>query len=278
MAKIRLMLGVILALAFLCYPTISEAGTFMIGVKSWHTTWESSVLDWFEKDLIADFASTGRKLNTSKDDGSGYLAGPLMSYQADNGKWSVSFAPMIISSFKQGWEGKTSGMSMDSDVNLDRVDYDIAVSYTQNEYIRLFLGYKYQDIEIDFTLSYTTMMGSITNKYKLESEVHIPTIGASFVYPVHEKVVLGSQLGLLYSVPNLKMTDSDGTTYDIWPRATFGFNGEFIINYQPLDKLIIQMGYRYQYFRLDARQPQTWEKTESDDISHGPTFSAIWVF
>lgn len=278
MAKSRLMLGVMLILVFLCYHAISEAGTFMIGVKSWHTTWESSVLDWFEKDLIADFASAGRTLYTWKDDGSGYLAGPLISYQTDDGKWSVSFAPMIISSFKQDWEGTAAGMSMDSDVDLDRIDYDIAVRYTLNKDIWLFLGYKYQDIDIDFTLSYTTMMGSITNRYKLESEVHIPTIGAGFVYPVHEKVVLGSQLGLLYSVPELKMTDNDGITYDIWPRATFGLNGEFTINYQPLDKLIFQMGYRYQYFRLDARQPQTWEKTESDDISQGPTFSAIWIF
>jgi long-subunit fatty acid transport protein len=235
-------------------------------------------LDWFEKDLISDFARAGRTLQTSKDDGSGYLAGPLMSYQTDGGKWSVSFAPMFLSSFSQDWGGSLAGMEMNADLDLERIDYDLAVSYALNKDFWIYFGHKYQEIEIDFVLSYETMMGSITNKYKLESEVHMPTAGAGYVYLVSDKIALSAQLGLLYSVPDLKMTDNDGTVYDIWPRATFGFNSEVTMNYQPLNKVIIQAGYRYQYFRLDARQPDTWNKTESDDITHGLTLSGVWIF
>jgi len=184
---------------------------------------------------------------------------------------------MVFSSFEQDWEGDVTGMEIDADVDLERTDLDFAVSYALNKHAWVYWGYKYQFMEIDFTLSYDTMMGSITNEYKLESEVHIPTIGAGFVYPVSNKVALSTQLGLLYSIPRLEMKDADGTKYDVWAEGTIGFNGEVFISYRPVDSLLFQLGYRYQYFRLDARQPDS-DKTESDDITHGPTFSAVWVF
>ena len=81
----------------------------MFGVKGWYTSWESSVLDWFEKNLIADFASRGVDLSTDIDNGSGYLAGPLVSYQSDDGKWSASLAPMVFSSIFTGLEGSGIG-------------------------------------------------------------------------------------------------------------------------------------------------------------------------
>jgi len=135
-------------------------------------------------------------------------------------------------------------------------------------------------MEIDFKLSYDTLMGSITNKYKIESKVHIPTIGTGFVYPVSDKLALSTQLGLLYSIPTLEMTDNDDEKHDIWTDGTVGFNGEFTLNYQPTGNLIFQLGYRYQYFRLDADalDDQYSGKTESDDITHGPIISAVWVF
>jgi len=267
MKKNRLLIIVILSFVCLTCPAISNAGTYMLGAKYWYTTWESSVLDWFEQDLVADFAVAGRTLTAKKDDGTGYLAGPLLSYQTDDKKWSFSLAPMFLSSFSQDWEGSSAGMDM-----------DLSANYRLNKYMWVFFGYKYQDIDIDFTLSYTTTMGSITSQYKLKQNVHIPTTGAGFVYPVHDKVALGLQLGVLYSIPDIEMTDIDGSVYTIWTKPAFGFNGEFTVNCQPIDKLIVQAGYRYQFFRLDALQPQTWQKTESNDISHGPTLSAVWVF
>ena len=278
MRKKTLILCLVSVLVFLIGPVQSEAGTYMLGVKGWYTTWESSVLDWFEQNLVLEFASLGRNIKASKDAGSGHLVGPLMSYQTDDGKWSASFAAMVFSSFKQDWEGAAAGMEMDADVGLDRIDFDLAVNYSLNKYISFFVGYKYQDMDMDFTLAYTTMMGDMTNKYKLESGVHIPTAGAGFVYPVSDKIALSAQLGLLYSIPDLIMTDNEGTRYDIWPRGGFGFNGEININYQPTENLIIQLGYRYQRFQMEARKPETWTKIGSDDITHGPTLSAVWVF
>lgn len=274
----RLILGFILSVIFLTTPIISEAGGFNLGVKGWYTIWDSAVLDWFEKNLITDLASLGRTIDASKDSGSGYLLGPLISYQTNDGKWSASLAAMVFSSFSQDWDGSAAGMDMDADVDLERYDIDLALSYSLNKYMWLFIGYKYQDMNMDFRLTYTATMGTITNEYKLESSVHIPTGGVGFVYPITDKLALGLQLGLLYTIPDLTMIDNDGTTYDIWPRGDFGFNGEFNINYRLIDHLIFQLGFRYQHFQLEARMPETWEKIESDDITYGPTLSAIWVF
>ena len=100
------------------------------------------------------------------------------------------------------------------------------------------------------------------------------------MYPVSDKLALSTQLGLLYSIPTLEFTDSDDKKHDIWTEGTLGFNGELTLNYQPYDSLIFQLGFRYQYFRLDADalDDQYSGKTESDDITYGPTVSAVWVF
>lgn len=280
MRKYRLMTGIVLVFLLVSIPLPSEAGTFMFGVKGWYTIWESSTLDWFDKNIKADFANVGIDLSTNIDDGSGYLAGPLIGYQSNDGKWSVSFAPMIVSSFSQDWDVKAAGMDMKTDVDLKRTDIDIAVSYAVNKYVRVFWGYKYQDMEIDLTLSYDTMMGDIKAKYKLDTTVHIPTIGTGFVYPVSDKLALSTQLGVLYTIPTLEAKDWDGKRHDIWTEGTVGFNGEFAVNYQPTGNLIFQLGYRYQYWRLDAKafDDEYSGKTESDDITHGPTVSAVWIF
>lgn len=278
MHKSRHKISLVIAIILMTYPVTANAGTYMLGTKVWFVSWESAVLDWFEQDLKVDFASTGRRLHTSKDDGAGYLAGPLMSYQTGDGNWSFSLAPMMFSTLSQDWQGIMSGMSMASDVDMDRIDIDFAANYRLNKFMSAFVGYKYQEIDIDLTLTYATNMGSITNLYKLDQKTHIPTAGASFYYMVHEKAALVLQLGLLYTIPDISMTDMDGKDYYIWTRPTFGFNGEFIVNYKPLKNLILQSGYRYQYFRLDAIQQQTFEKTESDDISHGLTLTAVWIF
>ena len=194
--------SIVIILAFVFHPTFSTAGTFIGGAKGWYTSWDSAVLKWFEKDIAAGFREMGLDLNVSSDAGSGYLAGPLLSYQTDDGKWSFSFAPMVLSSFSQDWEGTASGMALQSSVELEREDYDLAVNYSLFENIKVFVGYKHQIVDMDFTLSYDTSMGPNTFNYTLESTVMIPTTGAAYVHALSDKMSLGLQLGLLYSMPD----------------------------------------------------------------------------
>ncbi len=278
MKKYVLIMGALIAGILAFCPVISSAGTYMVGIKGWYATWDSAVLDWFDKDLAAGFRANGLVLKSSTDPGSGYLTGPFMSYQTDDGQWAFSLAAMVFSSFSQDWAGSASGMNIASDLEIDRIDFDFAVNYSLLKYMKIFVGYKHQIVDMDFLLSYDTMMGRRQFKYKLESTVYIPTAGVGFVYPAYEKLVLGLQLGVLYSIPELKMTNSANETFDIWPRPSLGFNGEASLNYQPTSNWILQLGYRYQIFQLEARSPERWEETKSNDITHGFIFSAVYVF
>lgn len=268
----------VLGLSVLCHGN-AAAGTFILGVKYWHADWDSAILDWFEKDISLSFQENRLQLKAESDPGQGYLYGPLLGYQTDNGKWTFSFAPMVFSSFDQDWDGSAGTMDIEAEVNLERKDYDFMIGYNLSKYIKGYLGYKYQEMEMDFDLSYITLTsGEITFNYNVESRVHMPSVGVGGFYPMHEKVVAGLQLGLIYSIPDLKISEDSTGTDNIKPWPNLGFNTECTLTYQPLSNFILQLGYRYQVFTMEARGPGREDITESYDITQGWTFSAVYAF
>lgn len=255
-----------------------SAGTFITGAKAWYTQWDSAILDWFEQDIAHGFSQNRLTLTAVKDPGEGYLAGPLIGYIKDDGKWSFSFAPMVLSNFNQDWHGTAGSMQLDTAVKLDRIDIDLAANYVFSKNIKFFVGYKYQDMDMDFRLAYTTVMGDVLFNYTLESTVHIPTVGGSVVYPVYDNLVLGLQMGVVYTLPKLVMTAREGSSENIKPYPGLGFNTEISINYKPMENLICQLGYRYQAFEMEARAPGRTTVTKSYDVTHGATFTVIYFF
>lgn len=266
----------------------SEAGTFMIGAKYWYAEWDSAVLEWFEKDIGAGFKEMGLTLDSDIDRGSGYLAGPLLGYQTDDGTWAISLAAMAFSHFSQDWTGNVGSMALGTDVDTDRKDFDFAVSYSLSKYqdklsllkySKIFAGYKYQIVDYDLELSYSTLMGLRRFDYKLDAAVHMPTVGVGFVYPVSDKLVLGLQAGVGLALIDLEMKDPDGETFDISPDASITYNGELALTLlPPIKNLLIQLGFRAQVWYLKARSPTWWEETESKDFTWGPTISAVYTF
>ncbi|HQI82899.1 MAG TPA: hypothetical protein PLR71_15235 [Deltaproteobacteria bacterium] len=265
----------------------AKAGTFLTGAKYWHAQWDSAVLDWFEKDIGAGFAEVGATLVSDIDKGSGYLAGPLIGYQTDDGAWSFSFAPMVFSHFSQDWHGNADTMALNTSIDTTRRDYDLAAIHSLARYqdkapflryCRVYAGYKYQTLEYDLTLRYNTDMGEVAYDYDLEASVHIPTVGFGLTYPVHEKAVLGVQGGVGLALIDLKMTDRENTTFDIYPKYSYTFNGEANVSILPINNLVVQLGYRFQEWYLEAMSPQAWEKTESRDRTTGWTLTGVYTF
>lgn len=259
----------------------------MFGMKYWYAYWDSAVLDWFEKDISAGFKSYGLDLDSDIDPGSGYLAGPLLGYQTQDGTWAISVAPMLFSSFSQDWDGETGMMELKTDVDTDRKDVDFAVTYSLSrhqdilslfKYSRIFAGYKYQTVSYDLALTYNTMMGQRRFDYELNAQVHMPTLGIGFVYPISDKLALGLQAGAGIALIELELEDPDGETFDISPAASIAYNGEFTITYLPINHLIVQLGFRAQLWYLKARSPEWWEETESEDWTYGPTLSVVYAF
>jgi hypothetical protein len=280
---VSLVLGCFLAVT----PGISGAGTFMVGGKYWYAQWDSGVLDWFEKDIGAGLKEMGLDLQSDIDTGTGYLAGPLVGYQTEDGRWAVSLAAMVFSDFSQDWTGTAGSMGLATNVDTERMDFDFALIYALSDlqdkwslfkYTRIFAGYKYQRVEYDLDLGYQTFMGDRLFRYKLDADVHMPTVGIGFVYPIFQKLVLGLQAGVGLALTELEMTDPDGVEFDISPDASITYNGEFTITWLPIEHLMIQAGLRGQMWYLKARSPTWWEETESEDTTWGPTISAVFAF
>ena len=272
---------------FLSLPVSAHAGTFFTGVKYWQATWDSAILDWFEKDIAETYRENRLVLVAHKDPGDGYLAGPLFGYQTDDRKWSFSFSPMIFSNFTQEWQGSPGFVELRNTINLERKDFDLAASYTFNKYLKGYFGYKYQDMNMDFNLAFSVpdpndpsvILFTQNFQYQVESRVHIPTIGLAGVYQLSEHFVTGLQAGVLYAIPTLTLKESSlGIDQDIRPWPGLGFNSEATLTYQPIRNLLLQGGYRYQVFEMEARAPGRTEITRSYDVTHGFTLSAIYVF
>ncbi len=276
--RISLIAMIVLLCVILLTPAPSEAGTTFVGLKYWHAEWDSGVLDWFEQDLAVSFKQNRLQLSAHSEPGSGYLAGPMFGYLTDDGKWSLSVSPMIFSSFTQQWSGRAGPMELKGDVELSRMDIDIAASRLLSKRFKFFFGYKYQKSDVDFKLTYVTGMGVVTEKYKLRSEAHIPTVGIAAVQALTPKLVAGGQFGLLYAIMDLELKDSTGRTEDIRPYPGLGFNAEANLTYMPLERTIVQLGYRFQVFTLEARGPGRDDITKSYDITHGPSLTVMRTF
>lgn len=285
--KTRLFLTTLIIFSLLSFSTNTMAGSWLVGAKYWYTTWDSAVLDWFERDINAGFKAQGVELTSDIDPGTGYLAGPLLGYQTADGDWSFSFAPMFLSSFSQDWTGTTDMMTLETEIDTSRMDFDFALTHSLArhadklslfKYTRIFVGYKFQVVHYDLTLMYDTFMAPRKFDYELDAQVHMPTLGIGFVYPVLDKLALGLQAGIGLALTNLELKDPDGERFDISPAATLAYNGEVTITYAPWERFFIQLGYRAQVWYLKARSPQWWEETTSRDLTHGPTITALVVF
>jgi hypothetical protein len=221
--KKSIMVMIVLISTLFLWPTAAAAGTYFLGVKGWFATWDSGILDWLEEDIATTFAENRLEFEADRDPGD-CLVGPLLGYQTDDGKWSYSLAIMVFSDFEQDWGGNAGAMMLTGDAELERHDIDFAVNYTLSKYFKIYAGYKYQDSELDFTLTFTPPLGmQQTDDFKVDFEAHIPTIGLGAVYPLHDTLVIGGQAGLLYAIMDMKIKNPGGDTDDITYGPTISF-------------------------------------------------------
>lgn len=259
-------------------PFKSYAGTVFVGAKAWYAEWDSGILDWLENDIGISFSQNRLSFKAERDVGDGYLVGPMIGYQTDDRKWSFSFAPMIVSDFSQDWDGSAGAMTISGDVELERQDYDLAATYSLSDYFKVFAGYKFQDMEMNFNLTYNSGLGGQTDTFDVEAQAHIPTFGAGVAYPVHKKVVIGGQAGVMYPMLDMKITNENDETDDIIPHSRLGYNTEATITFMPVDQFIIQAGYRYQEWTFKGRGPGRTKIIKSTDETYGPTLSMVYMF
>ncbi len=266
---------------FLAFPLAkAEAGTFLLGAKYWYTKWDSGVLDWISQNTVKGLKNLyDWDIHSSTGTGTGFLAGPLLGYQTTDGKWNISFAPMVISNFSQKLNQYAVGLPVGCNTHIDttRYDYDLAGSYSLSqfkdnypflEYCKIFAGYKYQNVKIDenFTV-YEPGYPNIVIPNTIKYNVNMPTAGVGVAYPVSDKIAVGMQGGLGWAFINQMKIKSDNSIV---------YNAEASLSYLPIDKMIIQIGYRYQQWYFSPKY--TYAPGDYKDVTYGPSLTLVYTF
>ncbi|GEM_PF-3261077 len=238
------------------------ADTMIIGWKGWYTNWEPAAMRIIEKLTTASYAYGLSAIQLDKKTADGYLTGPAMGYQL--GDWSLGVSCMFINKFDYkmsgfGYDG-SSVFPVISRTRMNRSEVDVALGYSIFSWLKVFAGYKYQ------RLSYHTwhLMGSIFMAVDNEYNLHMPTAGLALYIPILDNLNISVQAGALYLIP---YSSSDSFPWQPTPvlytllkmvsdmklDPSFGFNGEAMINFIFLEHVIIQLGYRYQIFKLHGK-------------------------
>jgi opacity protein-like surface antigen len=255
--------SIMLLLLLLLIPpfTAAEAGTFMLGAKGWyHATWDSAPLNIVAKQL-SEFSlgdPEAERIENEAISGSGYMAGPVLGYQTDNGKLSFSFAPMLVSHFSQDVYGK----SMDWGVKVDvsRIDLDFAAAYSLFKYLKVFAGFKYQKIEYDIEVTF----GTITSEDNFDFRVYIPSAGIGLAFPLNNSIMAGIQAGAGLAI----------FSKDIEVENSLAFNLEANVTITPFENAFVQFGYRYQQYTMELEDSDH----KATDRTYGPTFTFVFTF
>jgi len=297
---------------FLMAPSISMAGSVMIGAKVWYAFWDGSPDDMsgivdnaIDEGILYALSSVTpatSQTSSSEETGTGFLTGPMLAYQTDDRMWSFSLAVMYFSRFN--YETESSGTftftipappfnlngvtNLDYEIELKRREIDVALSRSITSWMKIFAGYKYQrsEFNMDVTGSIyepTYITESIDTDVEITTYSHVPTVGLGFALPLSGSIFLGFQAGVGYLIAefeskvkdNISSTSSKDTyTY----KNTLGFTTEATISFLSWERVLFQLGYRYQGMRLERSETGNSESSSIWDSFHGVTFSALYLF
>ncbi len=159
--------------------------------------------------------------------------------------------------------------------------------------MKVYAGYKYQRLENKIGISGSIIrtnplpemfIAPINSDVEITIYSHTPTAGLGFVVPFSEKSFFGLQTGVIYMMPEFESKATNNLTGAVERESSsfknkLGVNMEASISLLARDKILFQIGYRYQGVKLQrsddggqSGDPGVW------DSFHGITFSALLLF
>lgn len=286
------------ALLFLSAPLFgTEIGTYFLGFKYWYTNWDSGALEWFNGQIAEIYRTNwGVPISAKTDDQTGFLSGPVFGYQTRDGKWNMSFAPMVCNHSVQKQVITTmdnSGRTVVSSVDMYRRDFDFAVAYSLSdladisqyfEYCKLYAGVKHQVVDLEVETA--AFIGGVQDvdrdsMMELRYTAQMPTLGFGIAYPITKRVVLGLQggVGMAFIAQKDSYVSVNGAETDISPDNSIVYNAEVGMNFLPIERLIVQIGYRYQQWEFSLKNHDDFAASdECKDITHGPVAAVVYAF
>jgi hypothetical protein len=237
------------------------AADYIIGAKGGYYVWRP-----FLRDIPGTEFST-------LESGTGALAGPVLG---------IVFTDDITLSVSGLFGEQTAQWSVDNTYNAEknsyesltcymqeqRYDIDTALSYQLMKGFRVFLGYKYQYLEVDWvktrrTAESATKMRLEEDKLVFEIPLHGIAVGGSYAAPISDLYFFSVSLSGIFTRGKFRVIeheneyDTNDSTAIIgtpesgtqtWDMQQIGFNFEPAIGIRTAGP-IITLGVRYQYLR-----------------------------
>ena len=239
---------------------IAGADTLLLGAKLWPAFWSAYIVE--------AYADAAAPLEVVEYAGYGGVLGPVLGYQPEGARWSVSLAAMVLNYFYQemdlydGFGGWLDTIYLDN----SRMEFDVAFNYQVSELVKVFAGYKLQ-------LTSMIVSSDFGGAFEITTRMHMPTAGIGVAYPISDTLVLGGQLGVLYAIPYAEVDGIQDETFE----STVGFTGEATVSVLKRQGMIVQVGYRFQQvgvaFDLDGLPGAENYK----DTFHGLTLAVIYL-
>jgi hypothetical protein len=294
MKKIALTIVLLMACSVL---SPAAAMDFIVGAKSGYYVW----VPYFK-----DMRGGGIE---DIDQGSGVLYGPVFSILiTPDISFSLAGLTGIQSTYwnsndeMKDWQAKPSRVNGTYYVNIRRTDIDSALSYRLSENFKVFLGYKYQQIETKLRATVraevlaTGVQTLYEGKVDIELPSHGPALGVGYSLSLGSGYFVASNLSLLYMWSEF---DAKENRWDVYQPDTVTyfnfFDGNYPlpkydtkqvgINFEPSigvkvgERTIYTLGFRFQWIRTkfvdDAPfAPSGW----MNDYIYGAFVSVLFIF
>lgn len=284
-----------------------QYGTFFIGAKAWGAMWNSGFLKASTKairytalEALAAGLPFGIIAYGSQHidyPGMGVLGGPVLGYQTPGKKWSFSLSVMWFSYFQQSAYSRMIIVStqprffyppikLNNDIKSERNEVDFAISYSINEYLKIFLGYKFQRMIMEtYMPSYNPfkllqLLNIVPDK--IDDLLHNVSPGLGVSVPLGQYFAFGAQAGALLVIPNDIKKSYSRSTLASWvswsrqPQLGYGLNGEASFSADIGKCFIVQLGYRIQVYWTNYSVQ--FHKYRGVDIFHGIVLSTVFYF
>ena len=291
MKKITL-LSVICTLIFCSMPLM--AADYIVGAKGGYFVW---------RPFLRDIPGPGGF--STLESGTGALAGPIfgIAFTDDitlsvSGLFGQQTAQWSMGNMYNEKEGKYE--STTSYMQEQRYDIDTALSYQVIRGLRLFVGYKYQYLELDW-ISSSRQAGDVTSMSVSEDHVifKIPlqgvAVGGSYTAPFSDLYFFSMSFSGIFMRGKFKYSSHEtryrtyestaitGTPDDesaTWDMQQIGFNFEPAIGIRTAGP-IISLGVRYQLLRTQFYNAEASNDGPSDnwmnDHLYGIFMSVMFV-
>jgi long-subunit fatty acid transport protein len=282
----------------------SFAMEIIAGAKVWYANWMPWLRDAGQtaEDRYFGFQNV--------ETGGGWMYGVSASMRfTENLSLSVSYLYGMLDS---SYEHEDRAMLSDGDTEfyqtgtaeITRQDLDTALNYSVTSWLKIFIGYKYQPIEIDTEQvgaehNYTTARNYFTKMIQaVEVENHCPALGFGVSYPLTDMFVLNASVSLLYLIGSMDYTlkilsyeNADisspplggGDILGEMDLTGWGFSIDPSVVVVLKENIILVVGFRYQMIAVDGdyRTIGTSEEisyTDMRDHVYGAYLSAMYRF